>query len=224
MTEHEQFDRDLTECRRCAGELGSFFVDPAKSSERVVPRPIVSGIRAKPILLIGQAPGLSEYESGKPFQGQAGQKIRKIFAELGVNDFDRHVFSSAVVKCYAGRKFRRKDDPTSKCEDRAPTPQMIRNCLPFFERQIPLVDPKIIVTLGGSPLAAYLRASGQTGRKAELTSFVGTTERWNGRQVIFFPHTSGGSRWLNDLSNRELFERARRLVRDALLANSLARV
>lgn len=185
MTPHELFNHDLRSCRRCASELGTFFVDPSRSEERVVPCPIVSGIRPKPVLLIGQAPGISEYTSGKPFQGQAGQKIRQIFADAGVHDFDSNVFSSAVVKCYAGRKFRKKDDRTSKCEDRPPTPKMNRNCLPFFEGQIPLVDPKLIVTLGGAPLAAYLRASGKATSKSDLGAFVGRTEYWTGRQVIF---------------------------------------
>lgn len=223
MTPHELFDHDLRSCRRCASELGTFFVDPSRSEERIVPHPIVSGIRPKPVLLVGQAPGISEYTSGKPFQGQAGQKIRQIFADAGVHDFDSNVFSSAVVKCYAGRKFRKKDDRTSKCEDRAPTPKMIRNCLPFFERQIPLVNPKLIVTLGGTPLAAYLRASGKATSKSDLGAFVGRTEYWAGRQVIFLPHTSGGSRWLNDSGNQELFRQAKLLLREALLVHGVAR-
>lgn len=154
MNPYETFDTDLRSCRRCAAELSKFSVDPSRSDETVEPRPIVTGIRPKPILLIGQAPGISEYKSGKPFQGPAGQKIRQIFADSGVPDFDSLVFSSAVVKCYAGRKFRKKGDPTLKCEDRAPTPTMIKNCQTFFERQIDLVDPRIIVTLGLAPLSA----------------------------------------------------------------------
>jgi uracil-DNA glycosylase family 4 len=213
---YKTFDSDLRSCRRCESYLARCPVDPCTSNAAVKPRPIVSGIRPKPILLVGQAPGLTEYESGKPFQGPAGQKIREIFRMVGVADFDSFVYSSAVVKCYPGRKYRKKNQPSSGSEDRVPTTAMVKNCRPFLERQIALVDPQIIVTLGSFPLKAYLQLSGKTGPAGTLDKYVGTSQVWGSRLVVFFPHTSGGARWLNSEANKALFVQAQQLLRTAL--------
>lgn len=212
MDLYKQFDTELASCRRCAAVLALVPVDPATSTATVTPRPIVSGIRAKPVLLVGQAPGLTEYQTGKPFQGQAGQKIREIFREAGIAAFDDLVYSSAVVKCYPGRKPR----PKGGSEDRVPCSTMIRNCRPFLERQVDLVDPKVIVTLGSFPLRAYLQMSQRLDKSPTLERYVGTSHVWGARQVVFFPHTSGGARWLNSVQNRELLARAKELLRDKL--------
>lgn len=221
MDLYSQFDADLRVCRKCESILSQTPVDPSVSSQCVKPRPIVSGIRQKPILLIGQAPGISEYESGKPFQGQAGQKIREIFRSLGVNDFDRVVYSSAVVKCYPGRKFRKASNPQSGCEDRVPTTEMVSNCRPFLERQLAFVEPQVVVTLGSFPLKAYLKMAGRPAQKATLEAYVGTSHVWNGRSVVFFPHTSGGARWLNSAENKLLFNLGKALLHKILVERGI---
>ncbi len=141
MDPYTAFDSDLCACRKCEGILRKYHVDPSASNEIVEPRPIFPGIKSTPILLIGQAPGLTEYKTRKPFQGPAGKKIREIFREVGVANFDASVYSSAVVKCYPGRKFRKKGNPSSGWEDRVSPTAMVNNCRPFLERQISLVDP-----------------------------------------------------------------------------------
>lgn len=217
MNHHAAFDAELSTCRKCESLLASVPIDPCVSKSCVEPRPIVSGIRTKPILLIGQAPGITEYETRKPFQGQAGQKIREIFREVGILDFDGLVYSSAVVKCFPGRKLRKLSDPNSKSEDRVPPTQMVKNCQPFLERQLSLVSPQIIVTLGSFPLKAYLRMANITVSGPTLEQFVGKSHQWGNHLVIFFPHTSGGARWLNDAKHRELFSEAKSLLRSALI-------
>lgn len=218
---YEQFDFDLRSCNKCEDILAKFKVDPCVSDEIVVPRPVISGIRRKPVMVIGQTPGLTEYRTGKPLQGQAGIGIRKIMAELGVNDFDKFVFASAVVKCFPGRKHRKANDTSSKCEDRPPLPSMIRNCRPLLDRQVALADPSVIVTLGGVALKAYLEMTGQHVSKPRLEAYVGRSAEWNGRTVVFFPHTSGGSRWLNNHSNKLLFRKAQELLRKVLVEKEL---
>lgn len=213
MNAYDQFDAELSSCRRCAAVLATVPVDPAVSTRTVVPRPIVSGIRQKPILLIGQAPGITEYETGKPFQGQAGQKIRDIFREAGVGNFDDVVYSSAVVKCFPGRKIR----SNGGSEDRVPCSTMVQNCRPFLERQVSLVSPKVVVTLGSFPLRAYLRMANRMVTSPTLEKYVGTSQAWDDRAVVFFPHTSGGARWLNNPDNRQLFEQAKNVLRQTLL-------
>jgi uracil-DNA glycosylase family 4 len=225
MNPYLEYDQQLRTCTKCAMVLAGKRVDPSVNEETVVPKPIVTGIRQKPIMLIGQAPGIREYESGKPFQGQAGQDIRSIFAGLGVKDFDSQVWSTAVVKCYPGRKLvknRRKEG--YRVEDEVPPASMVKNCQPFLQRQIELVQPAIIVTLGSFPLKAYLRLRGRESGEGTLEAFVGKTERWNDTTVIFFPHTSGSSRWLNEFANKQLFEKAKQHFSKALIEAELATI
>jgi uracil-DNA glycosylase len=221
MDQYALFDKELKACHKCEVILASSPVDPCVSETCVEPRPIVSGIRSKPILLIGQAPGITEYNTVKPFQGKAGQKIREIFREVGVADFDELVYSSAVVKCYPGRKFRKLGKPDSCSEDRMPSTQMVKNCRPFLERQLALVNPQVIVILGSFPLKAYLQIANQKISRPTLGNFVGKSELWNNRLVVFFPHTSGGAYWLNSLENKKLFNTAKQLLRIGLFERSI---
>ncbi|MDZ7698486.1 MAG: uracil-DNA glycosylase family protein [Deltaproteobacteria bacterium] len=96
-------------------------------------------------MLIGQAPGLREDETEKPFHGQAGQGIRKVFEDIGISDFDEFVWSSAVVKCYPGRKLvKSKRQQGFRSVDEIPPASMVKNCQPFLMRQIELAEPKIM--------------------------------------------------------------------------------
>jgi uracil-DNA glycosylase len=219
---YQAFDDELRNCQQCAATMAKFPVDPRRSEVRVEPRPIITNIRSKPIMLIGQAPGLTEYETGKPFQGGAGQEIRRIFEENGISrlKFDELVYSSAVVKCFPGSKPNLRSGKVR--EDALPSAQMIRNCQPFFEGQIKLVDPKIIVTLGGLPLKSYLKLRGRKTNEIKLENFVGNKEVWNGRTVIFFPHTSGASRWLNSSENRKLFQKAKDLLKSEVRGDGIS--
>lgn len=221
LDQFRTLDCEMQSCQKCAHLFARYPVDPRIGSEPVEPRPIVTGIQPKPVMLIGQAPGLTEYESGKPFQGDAGQGIRGIFDQLGLprSRFDKLVYSSAVIKCFPGSK------PTLRAgkvrEDVLPSAEMISNCQPFFQKQILLADPQILVTLGGLPLKAYLKLTGRKTSEAKLESFVGQKEDWDGRTVIFFPHTSGASRWLNEPKNRQLLEIAKTLLRAELIGRDI---
>jgi uracil-DNA glycosylase family 4 len=217
MNPYETYDHDLRTCKKCAPILSAKLVDPRRGEERVVPRPIVTALRAKPIMLIGQAPGLTEYESGKPFSGPAGKDIREVFSECGLDaeQFSALVHTSAIVKCFPGSKLvpRRRGDGMRR-EDEKPSSAMIKNCRPFLERQLDLVNPRVLVLLGSFPLQAYLRLRGLAGGQAKLVHHVGRVEDWQGRRVVVLPHTSGSSYWLNDETNRQLFLSAKRCLRD----------
>jgi len=225
LNPYQELDQAMRECRKCADLFAQNPVDPRAGVVAVVePRPIVSGIRPKPLMMIGQAPGLTEYQTGKPFQGDAGKGIKSVLAELGLHQasFDNLVYSAAVIKCFPGSKALLRRDKVR--EDILPSAAMISNCQPFFEKQIQLADPKIIVTLGRLPLKAYLKLTGRTSSLARLEHFVGRKETWKGRAVVFFPHTSGQSRWLNELKNRVLFGQAKALLRSELLEQHIVTV
>jgi uracil-DNA glycosylase len=173
-------------------------------------------------MLVGQAPGIDEYKSGKAFQGQAGKDIRLIFNGVGVDadKFDQIVYQTSVTKCFPGRKLaRRKDKKNGEVvereEDLQPSSAEIRSCIPFLERQISVIKPSVIVLLGKTAIDGYLRLLGRK-YSGNLQTYIGRTEEAFDASIIFFPHTSGSSRWLNDLQNRKLFNEAKSLLRQKL--------
>ena len=84
-------------------------------------------------MLIGEAPGGEEDRQGKPFVGRAGQLLDRMLASIGL-DRTRVYIANTV--------------PWRPPGNRNPTPQEIVSCQPFLHRQIELVAPRIIVTLG----------------------------------------------------------------------------
>ena len=91
------------------------------------------------IMLVGEGPGADEDRIGKPFVGRAGQLLDKMLAAIGL---DRtKVFIANMV-------------PWRPPGNREPTPEELALCTPFLHRQIELVAPKILVTLGNVPTQA----------------------------------------------------------------------
>lgn len=211
-------ETEMSVCCKCVKLLCHKSVDPTQGTERVQPRPIVPSFQSQPLFLIGQAPGLTEYRTGQPFRGDAGKGIRKLLADVGItpDKFDEMVYSAAIVRCFPGSK-----DRNGSREDERPSREMVRNCVPYLETQIMLFRPQVIITLGRFPLAEYLRLRGRDLRVAPLDAFVGTAEKWDNADVVFLPHTSGTSRWLNKPQNRQLLEKAKCVLRSSLLERNL---
>ena len=92
------------------------------------------GSPAARLMIIGEAPGRDEDLEGKPFVGRAGQLLDKMLAAIGLSEADVHVTNIVYWR------------PPG---NRTPTPQEALVCRPFLERQIELVGPKFILTLGG---------------------------------------------------------------------------
>ena len=86
-----------------------------------------------PIMFIGEAPGQSEDIKGKPFVGAAGKFLETLLSEIGLSRND--VFICNIVKCRPPR-------------NREPMPNEIQTCTPYLDRQIKVIKPKFIVTLG----------------------------------------------------------------------------
>ncbi len=89
------------------------------------------------LMFIGEGPGRDEDHQGRPFVGKAGELLEKMIAAIGLKRED--VYIANVVKC-------RPPD------NRTPTPQECGSCLGYLHRQIALIRPKVIVTLGATPL------------------------------------------------------------------------
>ena len=94
------------------------------------------------IMLIGEAPGEEEDKQGKPFVGKSGKLLDNILLRLGLNR-QYNVYISNVL-------------PWRPPGNRTPTPEEIKMCLPFLLRHIELIDPKIIVLVGGTAMSAIL--------------------------------------------------------------------
>ena len=91
------------------------------------------GNSESPVMFIGEAPGQSEDIKGKPFVGAAGKFLETLLSEIGLSRND--VFICNIVKCRPPR-------------NREPMPNEIQTCTPYLDRQINIIKPKIIVTLG----------------------------------------------------------------------------
>ncbi len=89
-------------------------------------------IQAK-IMFIGEAPGASEDEQGRPFVGKAGQLLNELLNEVGILRED--VYIANCLKCRPPN-------------NRDPQENELKACRQFLDKQIELIKPKIIVTLG----------------------------------------------------------------------------
>jgi uracil-DNA glycosylase family 4 len=213
MQTTEEYEAALRGCTRCAPLLALNAVDPAHSDAMVLPKPIVRPAVPRPVMLIGQAPGLTEYGSGAPFSGAAGRDVRNLFEECGCNTaaFEKLVSTSAVAKCFPGSKLtKRRRGPGFRREDLKPSAVMLSNCKPFLLTQLRLVRPKVVVLLGAMALETYIELRTGKRSKVSLDEYVGRVEDWEDRRVIPLAHTSGGSFWLHNPKHKALQAQAKR--------------
>jgi uracil-DNA glycosylase len=103
------------------------------------------------VVFVGEGPGFNEDRQGRPFVGRAGDLLVKLLASIGWRR--EHVFITNVVKC-------RPPD------NRDPLPDEVAACAPYLQRQLEVLDPAIIVTLGRHSMARFMpgaRISGAHG-------------------------------------------------------------
>jgi len=110
-------------------------------------------------MFVGEGPGQKEDEQGRPFVGRAGELLNKQIAAMG---FEREqVFIANIVKCRPPN-------------NRTPTPDEVRACSGYLQRQIMVIRPKVIVSLGG-PAAKFLLDTRQG-----ITSLRGQWHQYDG--------------------------------------------
>lgn len=93
------------------------------------------------LMFVGEAPGADEDAQGEPFVGRAGQLLTKIIEAMGYRRSE--VYIANVLKCRPP-------------ENRVPEPDEMANCLPYLQRQIELIQPKVIVALGATAVRGLL--------------------------------------------------------------------
>ncbi|MHC5068006.1 MAG: uracil-DNA glycosylase [Planctomycetota bacterium] len=129
-----------------------------------------AGLDQADLVFIGEAPGAEEEQQGQPFVDEAGALLDKMIAAMGLSR--DQVFLTNMVKC-------------RPAPGQAARPDEIAACLPYLERQIDAIKPRIICTLGNAPLRAL---SGN--ERAGITRDRGQAFMWRGYQVIPTFHPS----------------------------------
>ena len=118
------------------------------------------------IMFIGEGPGFHENMQGRPFVGAAGDLLVEL---LGVISMKREqVYITNVVKCR----------PPG---NRDPNPEELRMCSPYLDKQLQIINPKVIVTLGRYSMARFIP-------HAKISEVHGQAIRVNGMLVVPFFH------------------------------------
>jgi uracil-DNA glycosylase family 4 len=157
------------------------------------------------LMFVGEAPGAEEDRQGLPFVGRAGQLLNQLLAEIGLSRDD--VFIANVLK-------------SRPPGNRDPQPEEIEACWPYLERQVQLIEPHVIATLGNFATKKI------TGSPIGITRVRGTPQihELAGRTVFVFPllHPAAALRTPSLVETlREDFARLRSLLDEPLpLADS----
>ncbi len=151
MSELSELGTQILNCTRCALSKGRTRAVPGEGPENA------------DIMFIGEAPGFHEDRSGRPFVGASGKFLEQLLASIGLKRED--VYIANVIKCR----------PPG---NRDPQPHEIEMCKSFLDRQIELIKPKIIVTLGRFSMARYFPG-------AKISRIHGQPRKIEG--VLYFP-------------------------------------
>ncbi|HEX6509117.1 MAG TPA: uracil-DNA glycosylase [Chloroflexota bacterium] len=124
----ERLNAEVNACTRCDLHRGTTHGVPGE------------GPYDADIMLVGEAPGFNEDKQGRPFVGAAGKFLEELLGIAGLRRSD--VYITNVVK-------------HRPPENRDPLPDELAACLPYLQRQIALIQPKLIVTLGRYSLGTF---------------------------------------------------------------------
>lgn len=169
MTELTKLYSEISACRRCPLAQGRTNTVPGE------------GAPDADVLFIGEAPGFHEDRSGRPFVGAAGRFLDQLLELAKLRRQD--VYICNVVKCRPPN-------------NREPQPNEIEACAGYLERQIQLVRPRLIVTLGRYSMAKFIP-------NASISKVHGIARMVNGITVLPFFHPAAA---LHQPKYRELIE------------------
>ncbi|HXC61515.1 MAG TPA: uracil-DNA glycosylase, partial [Nitrospiria bacterium] len=147
-----QFYEEIKDCQKCG---------LARSRTHLV---FGGGNPNTQILFVGEAPGFHEDQQGLPFVGRAGKLLSELLAAIGLQRED--VYIANVLKCRPP-------------ENRNPEPIEIESCMPHLWKQIELINPKVICTLGNFATQTIL------GKKVGITKIRG--QHFQVKNFFVFP-------------------------------------
>jgi uracil-DNA glycosylase len=151
---------DVSFSRLCDEIIACQDCELAKYRTKVVPG---EGAEDADLLFIGEAPGWHEDQQGRPFVGPAGQFLDQLLASIGLRR--EEVYIANVIKCRPP-------------QNREPLPVEIQACRKWLDRQIELIQPQMIVTLGRYSLSRYFP-------NESIGKVHGKPRKLNG--VIYYP-------------------------------------
>lgn len=126
------------------------------------------------VMLVGEAPGANEDETGLPFVGKAGQLLDELLADVGLPR--ESVAVTNVLKCRPPH-------------NRKPLRGEVANCRPWLEAQLSIADPEIVVALGGTAVEWFFGAG------AKIAALRGSFHDVGGRRVLPTYHPSAAIRF-----------------------------
>jgi DNA polymerase len=124
----KEIEQQVHGCTRCPLAAGRTLAVPGFGNYQSV------------ILFVGEGPGFEEDRQGKPFVGRSGQYLNEVLAGVGIRR--EQVFVTNVVKCRPPN-------------NRDPLPDELAACSDYLTRQVELINPRIIVTLGRFSMARW---------------------------------------------------------------------
>jgi uracil-DNA glycosylase family 4 len=119
------------------------------------------------LMVIGEGPGETEDLTGRPFVGRAGELLDRMLLAIEIPRAEAYIAN--VVKCRPPR-------------NRVPLPDERAACMPYLQRQIALVRPRVLLALGGTAAEAML------GAKASLGALRNKVHHWNGIPLVVTYH------------------------------------
>lgn len=124
-------------------------------------------------MVVGDAPDEAEDLAGEPFVGEAGQLLDRMLAALGLSRSqgppEQQVFIANALKCRSPR-------------NRKPSPEELAACQPYLQRQVALVQPRVIIAMGRSAVQSLL------GSDEHIDRLRGRVHEWQGRPLVVSYH------------------------------------
>lgn len=142
--------------------------------------PVFGDGSTKPwLVLVGEAPGAQEVREGRAFVGAAGEQFAQLLEQASIRREDVYVTNAVKYRpvSYSARGMR----------NRTPRPAEVRAALPLLQKELQLLRPACVATLGNVPLAAVRLLAGLP--KETIGAAHGNAERiaLDGAQTILFP-------------------------------------
>jgi DNA polymerase len=131
------------------------------------------------IMFVGEGPGFEEDHKARPFIGKAGQFLTNLIELAGYSR--ETVYIANIVKCHP-----MKDplDAERRSNDRPPTDEEIAQCSKYLQRQIEIINPRVIVTLGKPSARYFLKTD------APMSAIRGKFQDYNGIKLMPTYHPS----------------------------------
>ncbi len=220
MKDHslDSLHKEILSCHRCF-EAGYLITPGAIFSSGSQPR----------VMIIGQAPGITEVAAKRPFNAGSGRRLFQWLGEAGwqEDEFRKRHYMTAVTKCYPGKN-------NSGRGDRVPSKVEQQLCRPFLEQEIAVINPRLIIPVGGLAIKQFYPS------RAKLNEVIGSAAYFPpesidpplcfeikpatllneydrrlpraGRWLVPLPHPSGASLWPNQPESKALIDRAVKIL------------